>query len=84
MKVRYSKKFIKDYQKIPQNKQIKVDKAIKHITKDLYHPALNTRKMEGSHKWEVRVDYHYRMTFEIVEDIIQLSRVGTHEIYRNP
>lgn len=84
MKIRYSKSFVEDYKKIPQHKQKKIDKAIKLIQEDLYHPGLNTRKMVGVSKWEARVDYHYRLTFEIVGEAIQMSRVGTHDIYRNP
>lgn len=34
--------------------------------------------------WEVRVDYHYRMTFKIIGNTLSLRRVGTHEVYRNP
>ncbi len=85
MKIRYLKPFTKDFKKLPEAKKKKVTKQIKFLSKDLYHPSLNTRKMKGHDDiWEVRVDYHYRMTFKIIGETLSLRRVGTHEIYHNP
>jgi mRNA-degrading endonuclease YafQ of YafQ-DinJ toxin-antitoxin module len=40
--------------------------------------------MVGRDIWEARIDYHYRMTFVVKGDVLQIRRVGTHEIYRKP
>lgn len=84
MTIRFAKSFVKDYKKLPDAKRKKVDKAIRQLKTDRQHPALNIRKMVGVEKWEVRIDYHYRMTFRMYSGVVELSRVGTHEIYRKP
>jgi len=47
---------------------------------------LHTKKIKGKEDiWEVRVDIHYRMTFEIIGDTIYLRVVGNHDdVLKNP
>lgn len=85
MTIRFLKPFTKDFKKLPEVKKKKVKKQIQLLTRDLSHPSLNAKKMKGHPEiWEARIDYHYRMTFKINNEIIKLRRVGTHEIYRKP
>ena len=62
------------------------DKQIKLLSEDFNHPSLHTKKIKGSPGiWEVRVDIHYRMTFEIIADTIFLRVIGNHdEVLKNP
>lgn len=46
---------------------------------DLHHPSLHIKKMTAIEKWEVQIDYHYRLTFEIDENNIVLLTVGMHD-----
>jgi len=85
MTIRFLKPFTKDFKKLPDKQKKKVNKQIKLLAQDLFHPSLNTRKMTGHPDvWEARIDYHYRMTFKIDKTVLKLRRVGTHEIYRSP
>ncbi len=85
MTIHFLKPFIKDYTKLPDDKQKKVDRLLNLLKQDLYHPGLNARKMTGKEQiWEARVDVHYRMTFKIEGELLVMRRVGTHEIYRRP
>jgi hypothetical protein len=63
----------------------KVDRQLTYLAHDIRHPGLFVKKMVNQDDiWETRIDEHYRMTFQIYNDIIILRRVGTHEIYRQP
>lgn len=84
MTIRLLKPFVKDYGRLPQDKQQKVDKQLRLLSQDFQHPSLNTRKMAGTDVWEARIDYHFRVTFKIERNVLVMRRVGTHEIYRNP
>ena len=85
MKLRLSKPFLRQYTKLPTSIRKKVDRQLKYLTQDLRHPSLVAKKMEGRRDiWEARVDYHHRLTFTVISQLIILRRVGTHDILRNP
>ena len=85
MRLLRTKPFLKEYKKLSPILQNKVHRQISHLATDMRHPALYAKKMVNQDDiWEARIDEHYRMTFQIYNDIIILRRVGTHEIYRKP
>jgi mRNA-degrading endonuclease RelE of RelBE toxin-antitoxin system len=79
-------RFKKDYTRLPAYIQKKVHRQLQHLLAEgITHPGINVRKMVNEEDiWEMRVDLHYRITFQIQGDVIQLRRIGTHEIYRKP
>lgn len=79
LKLLYSKKFLRSYQKLPRNIQKKVDKQIKFLLKDFFYPSLRTKRMGGLHKWEARVNGSYRFTFDKDNDTLILRTVGPHD-----
>lgn len=86
MKVRYTQSFLKQYKKLPQQIQESFDKKLKFLLKNLYHPSLRVKKIKGTEGkiWEGSISLNYRFTFQIIEDIILLRRVGTHDTLKNP
>ena len=86
MKIKAYRKFKKAYCNLPQNIQLKVDRQLTMLLEDMRHPSLHTKKIKGKADiWEARVDFHYRLTFEIVEDTLFLRVVGNHdEVLKNP
>jgi mRNA interferase RelE/StbE len=81
----FSRRFKKSYKKLPQNIQEKADRKLRILAESPSHPSLQTKKMINQDDiWEARIDFHFRMTFEVYENIIVLRTIGTHEIYRNP
>jgi len=85
MILRQTKPFLKQYAKLPIRIQKKVNKSLRLLSQDPYHPGLNTRKMANQPDiYELRVDIHYRITYQTLDDLIILRRVGTHKIYKNP
>ena len=86
MKIKAYKSFKKACKVLPRNIQDKVDKQIEILEVNYLYPSLHTKKIKGTEGiWEVRIDIHYRMTFEIIGDTIYLRTVGNHdEVLKNP
>lgn len=79
------KSFKKDYQKLPQHIQKKLNKQLRNLAvHGVTHSGLNARKMEGYDIWEARIDGQYRLTFVMRGEEIFLRRAGTHAVYRKP
>jgi len=77
MKIKAYRRFKKAYSTLPANIQLKVDRQLKILLEDMRHPSLHTKKIKGETDiWEARIDFHYRLTFEIIEDTIFLRVVG--------
>lgn len=85
MTIRLSKPFVRQYAKLPAAIRKKVDQQVRRLAEDIRHPGLAARKMVNREAiWEARIDYQYRVTFQISSSVIVMRRVGTHEIYRKP
>jgi mRNA-degrading endonuclease RelE of RelBE toxin-antitoxin system len=79
--IRKTSKFEKDYRELPQDIQQKVERQIRMLDENLYHPSLHTKRIQGTMDiWEARVDRQYRFTFQIKPDLLILRRVGGHGI----
>ena len=84
MKIYYSKKFAKEYKKLPDKIKFVAEKKEKAFRKNPFDTQLKTHKLTGRLKdyWVFSIDYQYRIIFEFVDkDIIWFHSVGTHEIY---
>jgi mRNA-degrading endonuclease RelE of RelBE toxin-antitoxin system len=82
MKIIYSRKFLKSYQKLP--KQIKdIYKAKEKILKeDPFNPLLGTHKIKSLTCYAFLVTYKIRVIFQFVNGDIYLINIGDHSIYR--
>ncbi len=79
MKLTFSKKADKGYQKLPATIQRKVDKQFLHLLNNYRHPSLHTKKQQGADILEARIDYHYRFTFVVEEEKILILSIGMHD-----
>ena len=85
MTIVFLKPFVKDYSKLPQAQQRKVDKQLRLLKQNVNHPGLKARKMVNQPDiYEARVDLHFRMTFKLEKNRVIMRRVGTHKIYKKP
>jgi len=85
MKFSFTKNFVRDYRKLPQEIQKTVDKQLEMLLENPTHPSLNLKKMQDPRGiWEGRVTYAYRFTFQIEDDTYILRKVGTHDTLKNP
>lgn len=81
MKVQPTERFAKDYERLTQRLQQRVDKALGLLLENPAHPSLQIKKLKGQeNRWEGRVTLHYRFIFTIAEDIYILLRVGTPDL----
>lgn len=86
MRVLAYERFRESYQRLPRIIQRKVDKQLAFLAENLRHPSLQVKPIQGTPGiWEARVDLHYRMTFEVISDVIYLRVVGHHDdVLRRP
>jgi mRNA-degrading endonuclease RelE of RelBE toxin-antitoxin system len=85
MKLAFSKRFIKDYRRLPASIQKAADKQLERLLSDFHHPSLNTKKMQDPRDiWEGRVTKGYRFTFQSYDDLYFLRRIGTHDLLKKP
>jgi mRNA-degrading endonuclease RelE of RelBE toxin-antitoxin system len=85
MTIRFLQPFQRQYEKLPSGIRKKVDRQIERLALDLRHPGTHAKKMNSvGDIWEARVDYYYRMTFQIVDDFIVFRKVGSHAILKSP
>jgi len=85
MKLLFTKNFVRDYRKLPQEIQQTIDKQLEFLLENAKHPSLNVKKMNDPRNiWEGRVTGGYRFTFQTEGDVYILRKVGTHDIFKKP
>ena len=85
MKLLFTKNFVREYRKLPQQIQKATDKQLELFLSNPQHPSLSIKKMQDPRNiWEGRVIESYRFTFQIEEDTYILRKVGTHDILKKP
>jgi len=85
MIIQTTKRFDRDYAKLPKSIRSQAEKQLALLMENPHHPSLGIRKMKGhSDLWEGRVTIHYRFVFRIIGEVYWLNRIGTHDIYKNP
>jgi len=86
MNIKAYKRFKQAYRGLPKNIQKKTAKQLVLLAEDMRHPSLHTKKIKGRESiWEARIDLHYRLTFELIENTIFLRVIGNYdEVLRNP
>ena len=85
MRLLFTKNFVRDYRKLPQEIQQAVDKQLELLLENARHPSLHIKKMKDPRDiWEGRVTEGYRFTFQIESDIYIMRKVGTHDILKKP
>ena len=83
MKLRPTERFAKDYARLPQHLQDRVDKALGLLLENTGHPSLQIKKIKGhDNRWEGRVTLQYRFVFSIEADAYLLLRIGTHDLLK--
>ncbi|OIO38317.1 MAG: hypothetical protein COT00_00910 [Candidatus Omnitrophica bacterium CG07_land_8_20_14_0_80_50_8] len=85
MRVEATETFVRLYRKLPAEIQTRVKKTISMFASDPSHSSLGHKKMAGQEDiYEIRVSDNYRITYQKIDDIAYLRKVGTHDLLRNP
>ena len=85
MNLRYSRRFLKDYQSLLENLKVRADKQLFLLLDNPKHPSLQIHRMQGTRNiWEGYVTKSYRFTFNRERSYYLLRRIGTHDILKAP
>lgn len=78
---RFSKRFKKDYKKIPVSIQNNFKSKLTLLLTDMQHPSLRVKRIQGTKsRWEGSITRKYRFTFEFDEETLVFRGIGTHDI----
>jgi len=86
-KVRFTRRFLKSFTRLPATVQEKVKKQLALLAEDPRYPSLQTKPIQGAPGiYEARVDIDYRLTYQREEDdTLVLRVVARHdEALKNP
>ena len=80
-KIKFTRRFLKIFARLPKPVQEKIKKAIALLAEDPRHPSLHTKPIQGAQGiYEARVDIDHRMTYEsTTDDTLVLRVVGKHD-----
>jgi len=53
------------------------------LFEDFRNPSLRLKKLKGTDGFEIRISKGYRLTLRIDQGVMELRRVGTHDILRD-
>ena len=77
-KIRFTRRFLKSYARLPAAIQEKVKKQLALLAENPRHSSLQTKPVQGASGInEARVDIDYRLTYERDEDDTLVLRVVT-------
>ena len=77
----FSKRFKKEYNKLPKEIQKAFDQKLQLLLQEMFHPSLRVKRIQGTKtRWEGSVTMKYRFTFEFLENGLIFRAIGTHDI----
>ncbi len=77
----FSKRFRKEYQKLPVNIQKVFNDKLTLLKNNISPPSLRIKRIQGTkERWEGSVTMKYRFTFEMQDQTIFFRMIGTHDI----
>ena len=85
MQIVYSKKFVSEYKRLPQQIKLLTESKEKIFKKDPFNPSLKTHKLTGKLRGNMSfsVNYKYRIIFVLEgKNEAWFLSIGTHNIYR--
>ena len=81
MKLLRTKRFVRDYCKLPEAVQKRADRKLAYLAQDIAHPSLRVKCLRGHEDvYEGSINMQYRFLFEITTDACVLVRIGKHDI----
>lgn len=83
MIIRRTNTFVRDYRGLPAEVSERVDKQLNLLFENFRHPSLRLKKLGGTDIYEIRITKGYRLTLRFDKEIVELRRVGTHDILRD-
>ena len=82
VKIRRTNSFLKDYRKLSEVIRARVDKQLTLLLENPRHPSLRFKRLKGTGIFEIRIAKGYRLTLTYADQVLELRRVGTHDLLR--
>ncbi len=83
MIIRRTDAFLRDYRTLPVAIRERVDKQLHLLFENFRHPSLRLKKLKGTDRFEIRISKGYRLTLRLDQGVMELRRVGAHDILRD-
>ena len=85
MHIEATRAFSKLYRKLPGELKQKVKDTLELLQSNPNHPSLRHKKMTGQRDiFEVSITMNYRITYQKIDTVAYLRKVGTHNILNRP
>jgi len=79
MKLRFTRKAVRDYEALSLKLQEPVDKQSTALLKDIRYPSLNAKKYDNKRDlWQLRISRDYRLYFLIDSDTYVIITIKKH------
>jgi len=84
MQIRFSKDFLKHYNRLPKSVRIKAEEQLVLLGVDQQHPYLHSKNLQGfSTNYSCRVGREYRILFQVTNTYLYCLDIGHRkDIYR--
>ncbi len=85
MLIRYSRKFKKQFKKLPEYAVVKFEKRLRLFLHEPNNPLLRNHKLSGKYqnRRSINVTGDYRLIFYRTKNTLDLEAIGTHsELYK--
>ncbi|MCD6361224.1 MAG: hypothetical protein J7M38_10200 [Armatimonadetes bacterium] len=81
MNLKTTKRFWRDYWKLPETVRKQADRKFAYLAQNIEHPSLRVKRIRGySDIYEGSINMQYRFAFKITTDAYVLVRIGRHDI----
>ena len=81
MKLLRTKRFLREYHRLPQQLRDRTDEKLRFLVRDIAHPSLRVKPVRGRPGlYEGSINMQYRFLFAIAADTYTLLHIGKHEI----
>ncbi len=85
MRIEATRTFARLYRKLPAEIQKRAQKSLELFQSDPVHPSLGHKKMAGQTNInEIRATQNYRITYQKMDDVLDLRKIGIHDLLRDP
>lgn len=75
----FTKKALKDYEKLPIEIQNTINKQISYLLRDIKYPSLRAKKYGGvGDIWQIRINNKYRLYFKLENNTYIILTVINH------
>lgn len=82
MELEPTERYIKDYERLPEQLRTQVVKKLELLVANMRHRSLRVKRIQGTADlYEASVNMKYRIIFRLTPGAYRLLRLGTHDVF---